>query len=252
MYMNEKFNVKESIKKMENYINEKTLLSMTSKFENEEYKIRLDGIEEYMFEDPMKYESGFPVCLYWPDIDMNKEDDSLFILIMKLFSIKEEFQMARGYLYEATTDLALYPTGTLSECDLYSYERHKFHNISEIDNYKTVELGNELINRMAYYGAETGTKKVDNGCMGGDIPYFVLTDEVVCNYFDGRLNFLKEMANDMSVDQFVEKNLKSKNLVETIYGDAISLNGSFQTLDRFIKEAPKNVKIYVGKVFYIS
>lgn len=252
MYMNEKLNVNESIKKMENYINEKTSFSMSSKFENREYKIHLDGIEEYMFEDPMKYASGISACLYWPDIDMNKETDSLFLLIMKLFSIKEEFQMARGCLYEATTDLALYPTDTLSESNLYSYAGHQFNSISELGIDKSLEHGNDLVNRMASYGAETGTKKVNEGCMNRNFPYFVLTDEVARNYFDGRLKSLKEMVNDMTVDQFVKKNMKSKNLIEDIYGDAVSFRGSFQTLDRFIKEAPRNVKIYVGKVFYIK
>lgn len=244
--------IKKSIRKLEKYINEKTSFSMSSKFENGEYKIRLDGMEKYTVKDLMRYTPKFPSCLYWPDIDLNKETDSLFVLILKLFSIKEEFQMARGHLYEATTDLALYPTGTFSESDFYSYAGHQFDYISELGYDESLELGNELANRMAAYGAKTGTEKVEEGCMDGDIPYFILTDEVVHNYFDGRLKSLKEMVNGMTVDRFVKKSWELKNLVEDVYSDAVSFNGSFQTLDRFIKDSPKDVKIYIGKVFYMK
>ena len=50
----------------------------------------------------------------------------------------------------------------------------------------------------------------------------------------------------------VKKSWELKNLVEDVYGDAVSFNGSFQTLDRFIKDSPKDVKIYIGKVFYMK
>lgn len=135
----------------------------------------------------------------------------------------------------------------VSEEELYNLTGHQFDYIENLPDEKSETLGQDLVQRFVAYGAETGTEELDEG----DFPYAVLTKEVARKYFAPRLQTLKDMISDITVDGFIDNGYKIKQLVEDPYGDAVYWNGSFYTLDYFMRNIG-DAKVYFGNVLYMN
>lgn len=153
--------------------------------------------------------------------------------------------MARGYLYVVNTDVN--ESMDVSEVELYNLTGHQFDYVENMPEKESGELVKDLVQRFAAYGAETGTEKLDER----EFPYAVLTQDVARKYFAPRLQTLKDMIPDMTVDDFIDNGYKIKQLVEDLYGDAVYWNGSFYTLDYFMRNVG-NAKVYFGNVLYMN
>ena len=157
--------------------------------------------------------------------------------------------MSRGYLYvvNTKTDGSMDESMNVSEDELYYLSGSEFDYIENISKENSDILVNDLINRFAAYGAETGTEELDEG----EFPYVVLTQDVVRKYFAPRLQTLKDMMPDMTVDDFIENGYKIKQLIEDPYGDAVYWNGLFHKFDYFMRNV-EDVKVYLGNVLYMK
>ncbi len=153
--------------------------------------------------------------------------------------------MARGYLYVVNTDENA--AMNVSEEELYDLARHQFDYVENLPGKESGELVKDLVQRFAAYGAETGTEKLDEG----EFPYVVLTQDVARKYFAPRLQTLKDLMQDMTVDDFIDNSYKIKQLTEDPYGSAVYWNGSFYTLDHFMRNVG-NAKVYLGNVLYMN
>ena len=153
--------------------------------------------------------------------------------------------MARGYLYVVNTDENA--AMNVSEEELYDLAGHQLDYVSNLSAEESKELTTDLIKRFAAYGAKTGTEELNEG----EFPYAVLTKKVARKYFAPRLQTLKDMIPDITVDGFIDNGYKIKQLVEEPYGDAVYWNGSFYTLDYFMRNVG-NAKVYFGNVLYMN
>lgn len=153
--------------------------------------------------------------------------------------------MARGYLYVVNTDENA--AMNVSEEELYDLARHQFDYVENLPGKESGELVKDLVQRFAAYGAETGTEKLDEG----EFPYVVLTQDVARKYFAPRLQTLKDLMQDMTVDDFIDNSYKIKQLTEDPYGSAVYWNCSFYTLDHFMRNVG-NAKVYLGNVLYMN
>lgn len=153
--------------------------------------------------------------------------------------------MARGYLYVVNTDEN--ESMRVSEEELYNLTGHQFDYIENLPDEKSETLVKDLVQRFAAYGATTGTEEMDER----KISYAFLTQEIARKYFAPRLQTLKDMIPDMTVDDLIDNGYKIKQLVEDPYGDAVYWNGSFYTLDYFMRNVG-NAKVYFGNVLYMN
>ncbi|MDY6245374.1 MAG: hypothetical protein SPL82_16120 [Lachnospiraceae bacterium] len=153
--------------------------------------------------------------------------------------------MARGYLYVVNTNEN--ESMRVSEEELYNLTGHQFDYIENLPDEKSETLVKDLVQRFAVYGATTGTEELDEG----KISYAFLTQEIARKYFAPRLQILKDMIPDMTVDDLIDNGYKIKQLVEDPYGDAVYWNGSFYTLDYFMRNVG-NAKVYFGNVLYMN
>lgn len=153
--------------------------------------------------------------------------------------------MARVYLYVVNTNED--ESMRVSGVELYNLTGHQFDYIENLTNENSEILVKDLVQRFAAYGATTGTEELDEE----KIPYAFLTQEVAKKYFAPRLQTLKDMISDMTVDDFIDNGYKIKQLVEDPYGDAVYWNGSFYTFDYFMRNVG-NAKVYFGNVLYMN
>ncbi len=153
--------------------------------------------------------------------------------------------MARGYLYVVNTNADA--SMNVSEEELYYLSGHQFDYVENLPEEDSDNLVNDLIKRFAAYGAETGTEELDEG----EFLYVVLTQDVARKYFAPRLQTLKDMIPDMTVDDFIENGYKIKQLTEDPYGDAVCWNGAFYTFDYFMRNVG-NAIVYFGNVLYMN
>lgn len=153
--------------------------------------------------------------------------------------------MARGYLYVVNTDEN--ESMRVSEEELYNLTGHQFDYVENMPEKESKELVEDLMKKFAAYGAETGTEELNEG----EFPYVVLTQDIARKYFAPRLQTLKDMMQDMTIDDFIDNGYKIKQLTEDPYGDAVYWNGSFYTLDYFMRNVG-NAKVYFGNVLYMN
>lgn len=153
--------------------------------------------------------------------------------------------MARGYLYVVNTDENA--SMDVSEEELYNLTGHQFDYVENMPEKESKELVEDLMKKFAAYGAETCTEELNEG----EFPYVVLTQDIARKYFAPRLQTLKDMMQDMTIDDFIDNGYKIKQLVEDSYGDAVYWNGSFYTLDYFMRNVG-NAKVYFGNVLYMN
>lgn len=153
--------------------------------------------------------------------------------------------MARGYLYVVNTDENA--SMDVSEEELYNLTGHQFDYVENMPEKESKELVEDLMKKFAAYGAETCTEEMNEG----EFPYVFLTRDIARKYFAPRLQTLKDMIPDMTVDDLIDNGYKIKQLVEDPYGDAVYWNGSFYTLDYFMRNVG-NAKVYFGNVLYMN
>lgn len=153
--------------------------------------------------------------------------------------------MARGYLYVVNTDVN--ESMDVSEVELYNLTGHQFDYVENMPEKESGELVKDLVQRFAAYGAETGTEELNEG----EFPYVVLTQDIAREYFKPRLQALKDLVQDMTIDDFIGNGFEIGQLIEDPYDDAVYWNGSFYTLDYFMRNVG-NAKVYFGNVLYMN
>lgn len=154
--------------------------------------------------------------------------------------------MARGYLYVVNTDENA--SMDVSEEELYNLTGHQFDYVENMPEKESKELGPKICRKNSRVaGAETAAEELNEG----EFPYVVLTQDIARKYFAPRLQTLKDMMQDMTIDDFIDNGYKIKQLTEDPYGDAVYWNGSFYTLDYFMRNVG-NAKVYFGNVLYMN
>lgn len=158
--------------------------------------------------------------------------------------------MARGYVYEISSDLALYETGQLREGDLYEEAGHSFEYVSELNNGGQAWIRNNIIETLIKFGCKTGTDPDNN------VLYIIITESAKMNYFQERFEKLQKYVGNLTLKEFSSGDsgivYEIEFFTNNIYGDAIYLDGSYyDSFDYFIRNAEIGKKYYFGNVLMI-
>ena len=97
-----------------------------------------------------------------------------------------------------------------------------------------------LLNLLSKLGAKTGEN------------FFILTDDVKYQYFASRLDKIKEIVSNLTLEEFASSDMYTlKYLIENDYGDLVYENENLISLDQWIREADTGVKYFVGNTVYM-
>ena len=149
--------------------------------------------------------------------------------------------MGRGYVFEISDNIELYPLGSMNADTLNSFESELtseceyFSDENDSNNIKI--LINEFINILSSAGIEI-LEPIDDNTQ--NCRYFRVSIRAKKNYFQNRFNMLRENITNLTLKDFATnpgKCDKLSSLINDEYGDAVMLNGSFYTLDSFIRNA---------------
>lgn len=152
--------------------------------------------------------------------------------------------MARGNIYEVTTDLEY--GFDMDEVDFYDkYEALQIDYVENMEKWTSIEETEAFIMSLAGEGAETGFENK----YGIDVPYFSFSLISKKHHFESRLHRVKALAEQMTLTEFSSDSTAVWNLREAVEdnnGDCIYMNGSLYTLDKFIRDAETGVKYYLN------
>lgn len=154
---------------------------------------------------------------------------------------KEGATVGRGYVFEISDNIKLYPLGSMNADTLNSFESELtseceyFSDENDSNNIKI--LINEFINILSSAGIEILEPTDDNT---QNCRYFRVSVHAKKNYFQNRFDMLRENITNLTLKDFATnpgKCYKLSSLINDKYSDAVMLNGSFYTLDSFIRNA---------------
>lgn len=152
--------------------------------------------------------------------------------------------MGRGYVFEISSDINLYSLNAVNarlmnedrnlqlECDYFSDEEDP----TEIKN-----LIDSFANILSSSGV-TFIESEDNNTQ--NYRCFRVSIQAKKNYFKNKFDMLRENITNLTLKDFAmnsEKCCRMSSLIDCNYGDAVMFDGSFYTLDNFIRTADPNV-----------
>lgn len=138
--------------------------------------------------------------------------------------------MGRGTIFE----ISKRKTGMINEENFYDIVPIMADYVEDSQNQDC------LLNLLSKLGAKTGEN------------FFILTDDVKYQYFASRLDKIKEIVSNLTLEEFASSDMYTlKYLIENDYGDLVYENENLISLDQWIREADTGVKYFVGNTVYM-
>lgn len=154
--------------------------------------------------------------------------------------------MGRGYIYEISDNLDLYPIRYMHTDDLLTHS-HEFDYVQEMDCKNPYEASG-IIDILKQYGIQCDVIKDEDN---EDVLTFTITQEAKHNYFRPRLQQLENIVDNMTLPDFSKSIDSLQNLINDQYGDAVYFNNCFYTFDEFMRSAAPGSKFYIGNIYYM-
>ena len=147
--------------------------------------------------------------------------------------------MGRGYVFEISSDLNRFPFGGMNADTMGSWdsglqsECDYFQNFSDSDAYQIVE---NFVDEMTRCACIRFTWEENGSC-------FKVTPYHKEQYFKDSFAMLKDQVAAFSLEDFASdatKCCRLSTLINNDFNDAVMLDGSFYTLDDFMRSADPN------------
>ena len=147
--------------------------------------------------------------------------------------------MARGFIF----NISKYPEDLeMDESDFYeTFDAMQVDYVRNCDREEAQEEKERFVKALRDRGAETGSN--ENGT------YVVFTEQTKENCFKDRLNTLKNVVQNMTLDEFsrdTQKIWQIRMLINNTYEDAVFDSYDFFTIDEWIRKLTAGEKYYVG------
>lgn len=129
--------------------------------------------------------------------------------------------------------------------DIIERAGYEFNYCKELEPENVKKIAESFLEMMKKYGAKTG---IDEG-----IPYFIMSDDVCCNYFKKQFERFTKLASQIKdVTDFSEANKMNEisNCIADQLGDFI-YQDVLKCGDKWFRDAENNTKYYIGNVIYI-
>ncbi len=158
--------------------------------------------------------------------------------------------MARGYCYEAVTDVD--SAGFLSEEDLYDYAGKEFDYTEDLSADRNNETVLQFVEELALSGAYTTHRTGKDNLQIYGISFSKKAKE---HYFETRLQRAKQILNNISLSDFASDSMELYRLRQEISHtdrDMVYLDGYLYNLDTFIRNAVPDKTYYISKAVFIK
>lgn len=156
--------------------------------------------------------------------------------------------MARGYCYEISTNPDLYPIGCLAPSDVY--ESRPYGVSTALDATDPEGLVLDLLKRWKAHDA-TITPSVlseDNDWGRGKLFAVTFPGGFRHSYFRNNFENLRKMVQNLTLEEFATSTSKLNTIQTTVEdeSDLVCLDGSFDTLDHFLRGVRPDTVYYVA------
>lgn len=156
--------------------------------------------------------------------------------------------MSRGYCYEISTNPDLYPIGCLAPSDVY--ESRPYGVSTALDTTDPEGLVLDLLERWKAHGATIKPSVLSEDDEWGRGKLFIVTfpGDFRHSYFRNNFENLRKMVQDLTLEEFATSTSKL-NVIQTAIedeSDLVCLDGSFDTLDHFLRDVRPDTVYYVA------
>lgn len=160
----------------------------------------------------------------------------------------------RGYMYEVRSDID--SCFSMDETDFYAAEDAlAVDHVADVETIgERVQLVQDLLSNFASYGATFTIESYDDGGAIVRVPSIEFSIDFKLAYFRPRLERAKACIAEISLSEFAgnsDKNnllYKLKTAIEDDFSDCVYLDGSWYTMDSFLRNAIPGKKYYFGNV----
>lgn len=164
----------------------------------------------------------------------------------------EENKMARGFMYEITSELELESAGicSLTEDDLLDFVGNQFDYCSDQRGYRVVP---KMIEKLQKFGFETGTDEIATIDGVKKVRYILVTQEAKEAYFKKSYDDFMEKVQNLTITQFASNTFEISDLIADSYGDAACLNGMiYWSFDNCMRDLVPGEKYYFGNTVFMN
>lgn len=156
--------------------------------------------------------------------------------------------MSRGYCYEISTNPDLYPIGCLAPSDVY--ESRPYGVSTALDTTDPEGLVLDLLERWKAHGATIKPSVLSEDDEWGRGKLFIVTfpGDFRHSYFANDFENLRKMVQNLTLEEFATSTSKLGAIQTAIEdeSDLVCLDGSFDTLDHFLRDVRPDTVYYVA------
>lgn len=157
--------------------------------------------------------------------------------------------MARGIMYEITSELELESAGicSLTEDDLLDFVGNRFDHCSDQGWFVP-----EMLEELQKFGFETGADEIVTFDGMKKVQYILVTQEAKEAYFKKSYDDFMEKVQNLTITQFASNTSEISDLIADSYGDAACLNGMiYWSFDNCMRDLVPGEKYYFGNTVFM-